>query len=412
MGAGNGIRKWDWKESFAALRYPNYRLWFLGQMGSLIGTFMQVTALGFLIFELTNSQAYLGYVGFAAGVPSWFLMLYGGVVSDRVPRRTLLMIVQAYMMILALVLSILTLTGMVTPFHILAIALLGGIGNAFDAPARHSFVLEMVSKEDLTNGIALNSIMFNSATMVGPAVAGILYATSGPGVCFLINAISYLTVLLALWRMRLQPAPGRISGNSTLQDLREGIRYIVTNRTIRRLIGITWTISLFGMSYVTLLPAWAVNILGGDAATNGWLQSARGAGAFCGAFMIALLGRIRDRERLISVSSIIVSVLLIVFSLFDWLPIALILLLAIGWAIMTVFNLANATIQTHAPDHLRGRVMSVYSLVFFGSMPVGSLMAGSLAEWLGEPNSVRLTALAALVFLAVIGHDKSETAAT
>lgn len=406
--AGSDVQSaWSFKRSFAALSYPNYRLWFIGQMASLIGTFMQVTALGFLVFELTQSQAYLGYVGFASGLPAWFLMLYGGVISDRVSRRNLLMIVQFYMMILAFVLAFLTLSGLITPWHILLIALLGGIGNAFDAPARHSFVLEMVRREDLTNGIALNSIMFNSATMVGPAVAGILYATSGPGICFLVNAISYLAVVIALWKMRLPHIDKPSSGKSALYDLKVGIRYILSSHSILRLMGVTWMISLFGMSYVTLIPAWAVNVLGGDAATNGWLQSARGAGAFCGAFMIALLGRIQNREKLILTSSIAVPLLLVVFSFLSWVPISLLTLLAIGWAIMTVFNLVNATIQTEAPDHLRGRIMSVYSLVFFGSMPIGSLLAGAIAEWFGEPNAVRLTAVASLFMLWIVWHKSS-----
>ena len=195
--------------TFAALRHRNYRLWFFGQMVSVLGTWMQVTAQGFLVYELTHSAAYLGYVGFASGVPAWLLMLYGGAVSDRVSRRLVLLVAQGVMMLLAIALALLTWSGHVQAWHIVLFALGGGVANAFDGPARQSFVLEMVDRQDLTNAIALNSSVFNLATTLGPAAAGVIYAAVGPGWCFGINAASFVGVIAALALMRLQPLPAK-----------------------------------------------------------------------------------------------------------------------------------------------------------------------------------------------------------
>jgi MFS family permease len=194
------------RRPFTALQYPNYRLWFVGQLVSLMGTWMQITAQGFLVFELTHSPAFLGYVAFAAGVPSWLLMLYGGVIADRVPKRSLLVATQISMMLLAFGLAAITLLGQVQAWHVLVFAFLLGVANAFDAPARQSFVLEMVSREDLANAIALNASMFNAGAVVGPAVAGLCYASFGPGWCFLLNGSSFVAVVTALLLMRLDSA--------------------------------------------------------------------------------------------------------------------------------------------------------------------------------------------------------------
>lgn len=392
----------NFSQAFSALKYRNYRLWFYGQMASLVGTFMQATAQGFLIFQLTKSPAYLGYVGLANGIPSWFFMLYAGVISDRMSRRRLLMIAQFYMMVLALILAFLTLTGIVEAWHILVLAFLLGIGQAFDAPARHSFVLEMVSREDLTNAIALNSTMFNSATMLGPAVGGIIYAITGPGWCFLINSISFLAVIIALSKMNISNDIIKRAKSKVFDDFIEGIRYIKSHKTIRLLIGVTWIVSLFGMSYVTLMPAWAVNVLGGNALTHGWLQSARGGGALIAALVIAMMGRIKYKGKLISIASLLMPCLMIVFSFESSTPLAILTIIGLGWSIMFIFNLVNASIQSLVKDELRGRVMSVYSLVFFGSMPVGGILAGTLAENTSEPITVLINGAIVLVLMLFI----------
>lgn len=376
--------------TFASLRYPNYRLWFYGQLVSLIGTWMQTTAQGYLIFELTRSPVYLGYVGFAAGVPTWLFMLYGGLVADRLPRRTLLIITQTSMMLLATFLAVLTFSGLILPWHIIVFAFCLGITNAFDAPARHAFVLEMVSREDLTNAIALNSTLFNSATAVGPAVGGIIYALVGPAWCFTINALSFLAVITALLLMKIDKILKPAHRNSAIKDIKAGFSYVVTEPLVRTIILNMCVVSLFGFSFVTLMPAWAVNILGGDATTNGLLQSARGVGALIGALMTAAMGHQLTRGRLITAGNFSMPVILIIFAFIRWIPLSLLALVGMGWGLMVFLNNSNSAVQTQVPDELRGRVMSIYTLTFFGLMPIGSLVAGALAAKIGEPNTVIL----------------------
>jgi len=391
-------RHFSLKKTFAALKYPNYRLWFVGQMASLVGTWMQSTAQGYLVYQLTQSPAYLGYVGFAAGVPSWLFMLYGGVIADRIARRTLLIITQAAMMALAFILAGLTFAGVVQPWHIVVLAFALGIANAFDAPARQAFVLEMVEREDLANAIALNSIMFNSATAVGPAVAGVAYALVGPAWCFTINGLSFLAVIAALAAMKLKPFEARVRSTSALQDLREGLAYVGRQSIIRALISIALVASLFGVAYATLIPAWAVTVLGGDSTTAGLMQSARGVGSLLAALMIASLGRFRFKGRLMTIGMFTFPLLLIVFAFVRWVPLALLVLVGVGWGIMVLFNMLNTLIQTTVSDVLRGRVMGIYSLTFFGAVPIGALLAGQLADRAGEPATVVLTALIPLAY--------------
>ena len=312
-----------WRRTFAALKHPNYRLWFWGQMTSLFGTWMQTTAQGFLIYELTHSPQYLGYVGFAGGAPSWILTLYGGVVADRVPRRALLVVTQTVMMILAFILAALSFLGVVQPWHIIILAALLGIANSFDAPARQAFVSEMVSREDLTNAIALNATMFNTATAVGPAVAGIAYALFGPGWCFTLNGISFIAVIVALRRMnlRVEAHPRRRSG--AFGELKEGIHYVATHSVIRVIIGMIAVTSMLALALNTLIPAWSVHILGGGAALNGLLLSARGFGSLLGALTIATLGRFAFRGRLLTYGSLIYPILLLAFAFLRWIPLGI-----------------------------------------------------------------------------------------
>lgn len=385
-------------ETFSAFRHRNYRLWFIGQLVSLVGTWMQNTAQGFLIFELTHSPAYLGYVGFAAGVPSWLFMLYGGVVADRMSRRNLLLVTQIAMMLLAFALAALTFLEWVQPWHIVALALALGVATAFDAPARQAFVVEMVEREDLTNAIALNSSMFNLATVVGPAVSGLIYAWLGPAWCFTLNGLSFVAVIVALMLMRLigKAAPRRTT--AALDDLKEGLRYVASAPLIRTLIIIAAVISLFGFAFMTLVPAWAVKILGGDATTNGWLLTARGIGALSGALMIAALGRFKGKGKLLTIGMFTFPLMLLVFALMRSLPLSLLAMVGTGWGFMVLFNMENTLIQTLAPDHLRGRIVSIYTLSFFGLMPLGALFTGWLAEAIGEPATVFLSAVVCLVF--------------
>ena len=379
-------------QTFAALRHHNYRLWFRGQMVSLFGTWMQLTAQGFLIFQLTHSPAYLGYVSFANGVPSWLLTLYGGVVADRIPRRTLLLVTQTIMMLLAFALAALTFLGAVRPWHIIGLSFLLGVANAFDAPARQAFVREVVELPELTNAIALNAIMFNSAVAVGPAVAGLAYAGLGPAWCFALNGISFLAVIWALVLMRIAPVALPAGHPPAIAGLKEGLLYAARQPMIRTLIGIVAAMSLFGISVNTLTPAWAVTVLHGDARTNGWLLSARGIGGLAGGFGIAMLDRFNVRGTLLTAGSVALPVLLLVFAGTRSLPASLAVYLASGAAFILVQNLANALLQTTVPDHLRGRVMGVFMMTFFGSIPLGSLIIGLLAHALGAPLAIALNA--------------------
>jgi len=393
---------------FAAFRYRNYRLWFRGQLISLVGTWMQTTAQGFLVYQLTGSPAYLGYLGFATGVPAWLLMLYGGVIADRVPRRKLLLMTQSAMMLLALVLAVLTFLHKVEPWHIILLTFGLGIATAFDAPARQSFVLELVEREDLANAIALNSIMFNLATVLGPAVAGVIYAAVGPAWCFTINALTYIAVIVALAMMRIRPVSGPAPATALLTDLKEGLRYVLAHAEIRTLLSIVAVMSLFGNAYMTLMPAWAVKVLGGDAATNGWLLSARGIGALGGGIVIAALGRFRFKGRLLTLGTFAFPGMLLVFAAVRRMPLSLLALVLVGWSFMILFNLCNALIQTLVADGLRGRVISLYTMCIFGLMPLGALLAGLVAEVVSSPLTILLSAIVPLayafwVFLKVPG---------
>jgi MFS family permease len=395
--------KFNPRQTFIALSYPNYRLWFYGQITSLFGTWMQTTAQGFLIYDLTHSPAYLGYVTFAAGLPSWLFMLVGGVAADRVSRRMLMVITQTSMMILAFILAVLAFTGMVQPWHIIVLAFLLGIANAFDAPARLALAPELVDKEDLTNAIALNATMFNTATILGPTIGGVIYAAFGPAWCFMINGISFIAVIVALLLMKLpkteKPALRR---PSALKEIKQGIAYTFTRPVILALMGIVLVTTTFGFSFVPLLPAWAVDVLGGDVRTNGLLYSARGVGALIGALGIASLGRFNYRGKLLSAGTILFPIVLIVFSFVRWLPLSLLTLAGVGAALVLVMNLANSLVQTSTEDDLRGRVTSIYTLTFFGFMPLGALLMGQIAEKTSEPLAVQVGGLVLLVFAGVL----------
>lgn len=390
------------RDTFAALKHRNYRLWFIGQIVSMVGTWMQSTAQGYLVYELTQSTAYLGLVGFANGAPFWIFGLYGGAIADRVPRRTMLIITQTCQMFLAFILAFLTFTHLVQPWHIVILALLLGVANAFDAPARQSFVLELVNREDLTNAIALNAILYNSATAVGPAAAGIAYAILGPGWCFTVNGISFIAVITALILMRIVWAPPQRQQRPVLSEISEGFRFVVANRIVRTLVLNLLLVSLLGMGFVTLLPAWAVIQLGGDSTTFGFLVSSRGLGSVFAGLMLAMLGGWHIRGKLFTAGTIAFPVLLAVFTVMRLLPLSMAALLGAGWGQVIMFNTSNAMIQSITPDELRGRVMGIWTLSFFGIIPIGSLIAGQAAEIIGQAPTILIGAFSMLVTALII----------
>ena len=401
------------RTTFAALSHSNYRLWFFGQMTSLFGTWMQSTAQGYLVYELTRSSAWLGYTGFASGIGMWIFTLYGGVIADRVPRRSLLVVTQLAAMILAFVLAALAFTGRTAPWHIIVLAFLLGVVNAFDVPARHSFVVELVGREDLTNAIALNSMMFNAAVAVGPAIGGQAYALLGPGWCFTINGASFIAVIGALLAMRIAPFRAPAVRASALADIRAGARVVLRTPGILALVLLVGSTSMFGMSYATLMPAWAVRVLGGDARTNGLLQSARGLGAFAAALGIASLGRFRWRGKLLFAGSLLFPAMLVGLSFTRALPLSLAVLLLVGGANIMIYSLANSLVQSWTPDEVRGRVMSIYNLSVMGFIPLGALFSGAIAQKGGEPLAILIgaggsLACAVAIRLAVPSLRKAE----
>lgn len=391
-------RQFNIRDTFASLKYPNYRLWFIGQLASLVGTWTQTAAQGYLIYELTKSPAYLGYASFANGVPTWFFTLYAGAIADRMSRRTLMVITQTSMMILAFILAILTFTHTVQWWHILILSFLLGVSNAFDAPARQAFVLEMVDREDLTNAIALNSTMFNLAMVLGPALGGLIYYAVGPGWCFTINGISFIAVIIALLLMKLKPFVPVNRNSSTISDMKAGLSYVRHHPAVRMMISNLFITTLFGLGIVTLIPAWSVTVLNGDAKTNGFLLAARGIGSLIAALIIAALGRFRFRGKVWTVNSILLPISMIIFAFMTWLIPSLITIAAMGFTFMMIVNLSNAMVQTRITDEMRGRVMGVYTFFFFGAFPIGSLIAGWSADAIGEPLTVMVSAAILLVF--------------
>jgi MFS family permease len=395
-------KKFSIKNTFAGLAYPNYRLWFWGQMISLFGSWMQSTAFAFFIFELTKSPAYLGYVGFASGIPAWIFSFYGGVAADRFNRRNILYATQTAMMAMAFILAALTFAGIIKSWHLIIFAFFSGIANAFDAPARHAFVNELVDKDDLVNAIALNSTMFNTATAIGPALGGITYALFGPAWCFIINGVTFLAVLFNLRRMKLIDVKYSFNGSSVFREVADAVNYLRTNNLIRRVLLITAMLSIFGMGLVTLFPAWAVDILHGDSTTNGFLQSARGFGAVLFALIIATVNKYIDRDKYLMLSVIILPVMIFIFSFNRSFVISLILLVFIGGLIIVQFNLSNGLIQTMVEEKFRGRILSFYTFTFFALYPLGSLWIGYVAEHLGITNAVLINSIILFIFFVFV----------
>lgn len=398
----SGKNKISFRQTFAALKHPNYRLWFQGQLISLFGSWMQTTAQGYFVYELTKSPVFLGYVGFASGIPAWLFTFYAGVIADRFPRRIILLLTQFWLMFLAFILAFLTFTNLVQPWHIILLSFGVGIGNAFDAPARHAFVNELVDKKDLVNAIAMNSTMFNTATAIGPAIAGITYALFGPAWCFTINGISFIAVIINLYRINLQKETNIKTKGSVINELKSGFRYLISQKMIIVILLITSFTSLFGLALVTLFPVWAVKILHGNSATNGFLQSARGVGAVLTALFIASVSHFNIKGRLLWSGFAVLPFLLIIFAFNNSLLLSLFLLVLTGGSLILIFNLSNGIIQTLVSEEFRGRIMSIYTFSFFAFMPIGSLFIGFLAEHLNVVSAIIINALILLCSVTYI----------
>ncbi len=373
-----------------AFQHRNYRFFFGGQIISLTGTWMQTVAQAWLVYRLTGSSVALGLVGFSSQIPVFLFATIGGTVADRYSRHRILVATQTISMILAFILAGLTLTGLVQIWHVYVLAALLGTVNAFDIPTRQAFVVDMVGREDLINAIALNSSMFNSARIIGPAVAGLLVATIGEGWCFFANAVSYIGVITGLLMMEIQvqervPLPG-----SALSSVVEGFGYVGRTGPIRALLTLLGCVSLVGMPYAVLMPIFADQILHGGARGLGLLMGASGVGALIGALRLAVRPNADDLGHVVTYAAMGFGASLILFSLSRsfWLSAAL--LIPGGFCMMVEMASSNTLVQTMTPDALRGRVMAVYSMMFMGMAPFGSLLAGGLAHHLGAPITVAI----------------------
>ena len=370
----------NWRNTFSALRHRNYQLFFWGQLVSLIGTWMQTVAQNWLVYELTKSALALGFINFLSAIPITFLTLPAGAIADRHSKRHILIGTQTASMLLAFVLAALVFFHAVQIWHIAVLSLLLGITNAFDIPTRQSFVVDMASKDDLMNAIALNSSMFNGARVFGPALAGVLIASIGTAGCFFLNGISFLAVIAAYIAMRLPAAAPINPSRSIWHATGEALRYVANDRIICAVMALVSITSLFGWSYSVLMPIFAGDVLNIGAKGYGYLLAANGVGAFLGAIALASLGNHPHWRRLIfgGLSGFCATLAVFALSRNPWLSAAA--LAGVGGFMIIFFATANTSVQLRTPDELRGRVMGIYALAFLGLNPFGSMLAGSLAH--------------------------------
>jgi MFS family permease len=372
-----------------ALRSQNYRLFFAGQGISLIGNWMTQVATVWLVYNLSDSPWMLGVVGFTSQIPTLILLPFAGVLIDRWNRHRVIVATQILAMVQSLALAFLALTEVINIWQIMILSFCQGAINAFDAPARQAFVPELVEKkQDLANAIAINASMFNGARLIGPAIAGLLIATVGPSYCFLIDGLSYIAVIAGLLAMQLKPRKIEVTNTKPLQRLKEGFVYAFGFPPIRAILMLLALVSFAGMSYTVLVPIFATKILHGGAQTLGFLMAASGVGAFGGA--IYLIGRksVVGLGKLIAISPAIMGFGLIGFGLSRVLWLSLIMMLFVGWGFIIQFAGGNTFLQTIVEDDKRGRVMSIYTMAFFGVTPFGNLVGGGLAYYIGAPNTV------------------------
>ena len=378
------------KASLRAFRHRNYRLFFAGQLTSLVGTWMQTVAQSWLVYRLTGSATLLGLVGFASQFPIMVLAPIAGSVADTYPRRRSMLAVQTAAMLLAFPLAALTLTNRIQVWHIMVLSVLLGIVNAFDVPVRQSFVAEMVGREDLINAIALNSSMMNGARVIGPAIAGIVVSAIGEGWCFLINGLSYLAVIVGLLFMTAGNQAPQEDYASHMEAIIEGFRFVLHTQPVRTLLMLLGVVSLMGMPYSVLMPIFADHVLNGGAKGLGVLMGFSGIGALLGAVTLAGRRGIRGLGTWVMFACAGFGTSLILFSLSRRFWLSAFLLVPVGFSMMVQLASSNTLIQSMVPDRLRGRVMAVYSMMFLGMAPFGALFAGLLANRLGAPLTVAI----------------------
>jgi MFS family permease len=403
-----------WRHTFRALRHRNYRLFFWGQLISLIGTWMQQTAMSWFVYEITNSKILLGVVSAVGSAPMVFSSLWGGALADLYPKRSILVTTQAAQMLCAFLLAAGVWLGFATPWFIIIVAAFNGTAMGFDMPARQAFTVEMTSREDLLNAISLNSSIVNGARVVGPSVAGLMIGAVGVATCFLLNGLSFIAVIGGLLMMRLPAFEPKVHAASAGEHAWNGIVYSLKHRRVRTILLLFLAVGVFGWSYAVLMPAFARDVLGRGANGYGVLMSASGLGALVGALMIATYGHLFTPRRLALGGVWLFSAALLAFSFSRNFAAALVLLFIGGFGMLLFFATSNTVLQTIVPDEMRGRVMGVWSLVFGAMIPLGSLEAGTVAHWAGTPFALAfgavICAASAAVTLFVIQRREAQNA--
>ncbi len=391
-----------------ALHHPNYRLFFAGQSISLIGTWMQRIAMSWLVYRLTNSAFLLGVVGFSGQLPTFLLAPFTGVLVDRYNRHRMFIVTQALAMLQSLVLALLVLKEAVSVWHIISLSAFLGLVNAFDMPTRQSFIVEMVEKrEDLGNAIALNSSMVNGARLLGPSIAGMLIAIVGEGLCFLLNSVSYVAVIAALWAMRLKPKQTLPRKTNVLMELIEGFAYAFGSLPIRSVLLLLALVGLLGMPYSALMPVFAREVLQGGPDILGFLMGASGIGALAGAIYLAARKSVIGLEKVIVLAAAIFGAGLMAFSLSRILWCSLALMVLTGFGMMVQMASSNTLLQTTVDDAKRGRVMSLHTMALMGTMPFGSLLAGSVASRIGAPHTFMIGGICCVVGACIFASKVS-----
>ena len=404
------------RKTFSALKHRNFRLFFSGQLISFTGTWMTTTAQGWLVYQLTGSKALLGIVAAAASAPMLFFATWGGWVADRYPKRSVIVVTQICSMLLSLAMAALVWSKVVQPWHIIVLAVLGGVTMAFDMPARQSFVIEMTSHEDLMNAISLNSSAFNCARIVGPSIAGLLMAHIGIAACFFVDGISFIPVIAGLLLMRLPEKTARMeSDSSPLGQALEGFRYVWSHARVLTILSLFAVVGIFGWSYSVLMPAFAHDVLHLGANGYGLLMAGSGVGALAGALTVASAGHMLPTRTMALGGVWIFSITLTLFAFNKNLYIGVVLLAIVAFGIVLYFSTSNTVLQSIVPDEMRGRVMGIWTLIFGGMIPLGSLQAGVMADVLGTPATMAMgaliCALAAMVTLSVVRKREAQLAA-
>jgi MFS family permease len=387
-----------WRFLLRALEHRNYRLFFMGQSVSLIGTWLTRVATSWLVYRLSGSALLLGVIGFCGQIPTFLLGPFAGVLVDRWNRHRLLVVTQVLAMLQSFALAVLALTGVITVWHVAVLMVVQGLINAFDMPARQAFVVEMVEdRKDLPNAIALNSSMFNGARLLGPSVAGALIALAGEGGCFLIDGFSYVAVILSLLAMRITVRARERKSQHVLTELKEGFDYAFRFPPIRAVLGLLALVSLMGMPFTVLMPVMASEVLHGGPNTLGFLMAASGLGALCGAVFLASRRTVRGFGRVIIATATLFGAALVAFSFSRHVALSLLAMVAVGFGMIVTMAASNTVLQTIVEERMRGRLMSFYSMAFMGTAPFGSLMAGALATHIGAPKTIAIGGAACLV---------------